>query len=231
MTERQALFRWRRPAHRLQYGRATVLWGAKKTMNRMKAAMIVVLGAALGACQQTTRLGAPVAVMVGKCAPHAHVDPGLRECGEELPRGADSGEGQHRLRPQHGKRLRVRLEMRVEHRQARRCFERSMHLAEGMGDRALAARGLRQLGLLDQVEGRLGAALACFEKALEWVDAMGDKAEAMAIRAQAEALRQNPNLIELRKVERWDGSVPQWNGTGPLPLLNLSGGPIAQPQN
>jgi regulator of protease activity HflC (stomatin/prohibitin superfamily) len=57
------------------------------------------------------------------------------------------------------------------------------------------------------------------------------EAEAMAIRAQAEALRQNPNLIELRKVERWDGSVPQWNGTGPLPLLNLSGGPIPQPQN
>jgi regulator of protease activity HflC (stomatin/prohibitin superfamily) len=56
------------------------------------------------------------------------------------------------------------------------------------------------------------------------------EAEAMAIRAQAEALRQNPNLIELRKVERWDGSVPQWNGTGPLPLLNLSGGPVQQPQ-
>jgi hypothetical protein len=54
----------------------------------------------------------------------------------------------------------------------------------------------------------------------------------MAIRGQAEALRQNPNLIELRKVERWDGSVPQWNGTGPLPLLNLSGGPLpAQPAN
>lgn len=52
----------------------------------------------------------------------------------------------------------------------------------------------------------------------------------MAIRAQAEALRQNPNLIELRKVERWVGSVPQWNGTGPL--LNLSGGPLpAQPAN
>jgi regulator of protease activity HflC (stomatin/prohibitin superfamily) len=55
------------------------------------------------------------------------------------------------------------------------------------------------------------------------------EAEAMAIRAQAEALRQNPNLIELRKVERWDGSVPQWNGTGPLPLLNLSSGPVQQP--
>ena len=55
------------------------------------------------------------------------------------------------------------------------------------------------------------------------------EAEALAIKAQAEALGQNPNLIELRKVERWDGSVPQWNGTGPLPLLNLSGGPQAQP--
>ena len=69
----------------------------------------------------------------------------------------------------------------------------------------------------------------------------GDAAEAQSsqiaqlqqqqqLRAQAEALKQNPNLIELRKVERWDGSVPQWNGTGPLPLLNLSGGPVQQPQ-
>jgi hypothetical protein len=24
--------------------------------------------------------------------------------------------------------------------------------------------------------------------------------------------------------------VPQWNGTGPLPLLNLSGGPVQAPQ-
>ena len=57
------------------------------------------------------------------------------------------------------------------------------------------------------------------------------EAEAMAIKAQAGALRENPNLIELRKVERWNGSVPQWNGTGPLPLLNLSGGsaPTATP--
>ena len=58
------------------------------------------------------------------------------------------------------------------------------------------------------------------------------EAEASAIKAQAEALRQNPNLIELRKVERWNGSVPQWNGTGPLPLLNLSSGPeLAPAQN
>jgi regulator of protease activity HflC (stomatin/prohibitin superfamily) len=55
------------------------------------------------------------------------------------------------------------------------------------------------------------------------------EAEAMAIKAQAAALRENPNLIELRKVERWNGSVPQWNGTGPLPLLNLSGGPEPSP--
>jgi regulator of protease activity HflC (stomatin/prohibitin superfamily) len=55
------------------------------------------------------------------------------------------------------------------------------------------------------------------------------EAEAMAIRAQAEALRLNPHLIELRKVERWNGSVPQWNGTGPLPLLNLNGGPEFAP--
>jgi regulator of protease activity HflC (stomatin/prohibitin superfamily) len=57
------------------------------------------------------------------------------------------------------------------------------------------------------------------------------EAEAMAIKAQAGALRENPNLIELRKVERWKrfGAAVEWHR--PLPLLNLSGGsaPSATP--
>ena len=48
-------------------------------------------------------------------------------------------------------------------------------------------------------------------------------ARAEAIRREAEALRNNPQLIELRKAERWDGKLPQvMTGDGLLPLINVS---------
>ena len=48
------------------------------------------------------------------------------------------------------------------------------------------------------------------------------QAQAQVIDLQAKALAQNPNLVQLHIADRWDGKVPVWNGTGPLPLLNLS---------
>ena len=93
--------------------------------------------------------------------------------------------------------------------------------------RRIEAAGLANAAR-EEAAGQADAKLLQAKAEAEAIRLRGE-AEAMAIRAQAEALRQNPNLIELRKVERWDGSVPQWNGTGPLPLLNLSGGPV-QPQ-
>lgn len=47
------------------------------------------------------------------------------------------------------------------------------------------------------------------------------EAEAKAIRAQAEALQQNQKLVELRKAEKWDGKLPVWMGTGPMPLMQV----------
>ena len=48
-------------------------------------------------------------------------------------------------------------------------------------------------------------------------------ARAEAIRREAEALRDNPQLIELRKAERWDGRLPQVVlGDGAIPLINFS---------
>jgi regulator of protease activity HflC (stomatin/prohibitin superfamily) len=94
--------------------------------------------------------------------------------------------------------------------------------------RRIEAAGLANAAR-EEAAGQADAKLLQAKAEAEAIRLKGE-AEAMAIRAQAEALRENPHLIELRKVERWDGSVPQWNGTGPLPLLNLSGGPVAQPQ-
>jgi regulator of protease activity HflC (stomatin/prohibitin superfamily) len=94
--------------------------------------------------------------------------------------------------------------------------------------RRIEAAGLANAAR-EEAAGQADAKLLQAKAEAEAIRLKGE-AEATAIRAQAEALRENPHLIELRKVERWDGSVPQWNGTGPLPLLNLSGGPVPQPQ-
>ena len=47
------------------------------------------------------------------------------------------------------------------------------------------------------------------------------KARAEAIRREAEALRQSPELINLRAVERWDGVLPRVSGSSTVPFLNL----------
>ncbi len=38
---------------------------------------------------------------------------------------------------------------------------------------------------------------------------------------EAEALRSQPQLIELRRVEKWDGKLPHYMGDGPLPMLQV----------
>lgn len=48
-------------------------------------------------------------------------------------------------------------------------------------------------------------------------------AKAEAIEREAAALRNNPELIELRLAEKWDGKLPVVNGGSSLPLLNLDG--------
>lgn len=47
------------------------------------------------------------------------------------------------------------------------------------------------------------------------------KARAEAIRREAEALRGNPALIQLRIAEKWNGQLPQVAGAGAIPLLNI----------
>lgn len=48
------------------------------------------------------------------------------------------------------------------------------------------------------------------------------EARAEAIRVEAEALRSQPQLIELRRVERWDGKLPTYNGGGALPMIQVN---------
>jgi regulator of protease activity HflC (stomatin/prohibitin superfamily) len=48
------------------------------------------------------------------------------------------------------------------------------------------------------------------------------KGEAESIRIRGEALRENPRLVELTAIEKWDGRLPTVSG-GNTPFINLSG--------
>lgn len=47
------------------------------------------------------------------------------------------------------------------------------------------------------------------------------KQRAEAIRREAEALRQSPEIIQLRAIEKWDGILPRISSSGVVPFLNL----------
>ena len=51
---------------------------------------------------------------------------------------------------------------------------------------------------------------------------VASKARAEAIRREAEALKDNPAIIQLRIAEQWDGHLPQVSGGNTIPLLNLN---------
>jgi len=49
------------------------------------------------------------------------------------------------------------------------------------------------------------------------------KARAAAIKIEADALKGNPELIQLRLIEKWDGILPTYNGGGAVvPMLNVN---------
>lgn len=50
---------------------------------------------------------------------------------------------------------------------------------------------------------------------------VSSKARAAAIKREAEALTDNPELIELRTIERWDGTLPKFMGSSGVPFLSV----------
>ena len=47
------------------------------------------------------------------------------------------------------------------------------------------------------------------------------QARANAIQLEAKALKDNPQLIDLRIAEKWDGKLPKFSGGEAIPLLNI----------
>lgn len=48
------------------------------------------------------------------------------------------------------------------------------------------------------------------------------KARAQAISREAEALKGNPELISLRSVEKWDGTLPRFSGGDSVPFIDIN---------
>ncbi|HEY9784887.1 MAG TPA: prohibitin family protein [Candidatus Obscuribacterales bacterium] len=46
-------------------------------------------------------------------------------------------------------------------------------------------------------------------------------ARAQAIQREANALSRNPSLVQLRAVEKWDGQLPAYSGSGGVPFINI----------
>jgi regulator of protease activity HflC (stomatin/prohibitin superfamily) len=47
------------------------------------------------------------------------------------------------------------------------------------------------------------------------------KGDAEAIQVEAQAIRTNPEIVNMRAVEKWDGRLPTYSGAGPLPFLSV----------
>ena len=73
----------------------------------------------------------------------------------------------------------------------------------------------------EQARGLADATLLRAEAEAKSIRLKGE-AEAYAIQAQAKALADNGNLVELRRAERWNGALPsQMFGAGPIPFFNV----------
>lgn len=107
-------------------------------------------------------------------------------------------------------------------------FERAIELKVKAEQEALQARNekLRRVTQAEAAaaEQELQAKAQAFKIEAESV------ARAEAIRREAEALKGNPELIQLRSIERWDGTLPRMttSGGGVIPFLNI--GPLDEPR-
>ena len=58
---------------------------------------------------------------------------------------------------------------------------------------------------------------------LYWIitGALKTPAEAEAMRIKATALERNQKLVEYEAVQKWNGELPEYMGSGAVPFLNL----------
>lgn len=83
--------------------------------------------------------------------------------------------------------------------------------------------------VLDQINAKIANEQAALAAQANVATATADararvaKAEgdAKAIQVEAEAIRTNPEIVKMRAVEKWNGQLPTYSGSGPLPFLDI----------
>lgn len=116
--------------------------------------------------------------------------------------------GQLRLPPT----VNAAISAKIQATQFAQQRENEVAAAKAEADKAVAeARGVAESNLLKARAAAEGLLVRA-------------EAEAKAIKIKGDALRENPRLIELSAVEKWDGDLPQFMGNGAVPFVNIPSG-------
>ncbi len=84
---------------------------------------------------------------------------------------------------------------------------------------ALRAKNEKLMRVTQAEAGEAEVKLAADAKA--YSTQVESEARANAIKVEAAALRDNPAIIELRAIERWNGALPKISSGGAVPFLNI----------
>ncbi len=99
-------------------------------------------------------------------------------------------------------------------------FNRAIEAKVKAEQQALQARNEKTMRVTQAeaaaAERKLAAEAAAYTIEVESVQ------RAEAIKREAQALRESPEIIQLRAVEKWDGVLPRISSSGVVPFLNLS---------
>lgn len=99
-------------------------------------------------------------------------------------------------------------------------FNRAIEAKVKAEQQALQARNEKTMRVTQAeaaaAERKLAAEAAAYTIEVESVQ------RAEAIKREAQALRESPEIIQLRAVEKWDGMLPRISSSGVVPFLNLS---------
>lgn len=98
-------------------------------------------------------------------------------------------------------------------------FNRAIELKVKAEQEALQAKNEKIRRVTQAEAGAAEKKLAA--EASAYAITVASRARAEAIRREAKSLKSNPELIQLRIAEKWDGKLPQYNGTSVVPFLNI----------
>lgn len=99
-------------------------------------------------------------------------------------------------------------------------FNRAIELKVKAEQEALQAKNEKIRRVTQAEAGAAEKQLAADASAYEIT--VASKARAAAIQREAKSLKSNPELIQLRIAEKWDGKLPHYNGSSAIPFLNIN---------